>query len=87
MKKSRGSHLRCEFCAEEIESVPFQKDGMNFCSVECSDAMDSGESLPLGEDILDDPEELEDEDFESADDDEVVENEEFEEEEDERRYG
>ncbi len=58
--------MRCDFCGEEIEAVPFQKDGMNFCSLECSDAMETGESIPLGEDVLDDPDEYEgdDEDLE-----------------------
>ena len=80
--------MRCEFCGEEVEGVPFQKDGMNFCSVECSDALDSGETVPMGDDILDDPDEVDDEDFEDVEDDEdAVEDEEFEEEEDERRYG
>lgn len=65
--------MRCDFCGEEIEGVPFQKDGMNFCSLECSDAMETGESIPLGEDVLDDPDEYEgdDEDLdeEQVDDD------------------
>jgi hypothetical protein len=63
--------MRCDFCGEEIESVPFQKDGMNFCSLECSDAMETGESLPMGEDVLDDPEEIEDEDYEDVDGDQI----------------
>ena len=44
--------MLCDFCGEEIEGIPFQKDGMNFCSLECSDAMETGESIPLGEDVL-----------------------------------
>ena len=59
--------MRCDFCGEEIDGVPFQKDGMNFCSLECSDAMETGESIPLGEEILDDPDEY-DEDYEDSDD-------------------
>lgn len=54
--------MRCDFCGEEVEGVPFQKDGMNFCSLECSDAMETGESIPLGEDVLDDPDEYEGDD-------------------------
>lgn len=64
--------MRCDFCGEEIEGVPFQKDGMNFCSLECSDAMETGESIPMGEDVLDDPDEYEDDEDleeEKADDD------------------
>jgi hypothetical protein len=62
--------MRCDFCGEDIEGIPFQKDGMNFCSLECSDAMETGESIPLGEDILDDPDEFEDdEDIDDVDDD------------------
>jgi len=52
--------MQCEFCGEEIEGVPFQKDGMSFCSLECSDAMETGESIPLGVVVLDDPDEYED---------------------------
>jgi len=70
--------MRCDFCGEEIEGVPFQKDGMNFCSLECSDAMETGETIPMGEDILDDPDDLEDEDVE----DEIDEDEEDDDEED-----
>jgi hypothetical protein len=65
--------MRCDFCGEEIEGVPFQKDGMKFCSLECSDAMETGESIPMGEDVLDDPDEYEaDDDLEEeeTDDDE-----------------
>jgi len=63
--------MRCDFCGEEIEGVPFQKDGMNFCSLECSDAMETGESIPLGEDVLDDPDEYDsdDDDLEEEQDD------------------
>ena len=53
--------MRCDFCGEEIEGHPFYKDGMCFCSLECSDAMEGGETMPLGEDILDDPEEVDEE--------------------------
>ena len=60
--------MQCEFCGEEIEGVPFQKDGMNFCSLECSDAMETGESIPLSVDVLDDPDEYEDDDEELEDD-------------------
>ena len=52
--------MHCDFCGEEIESSPFQKEGMNFCSLECSDAMEGGEAIPLGEEILDSPDEYED---------------------------
>ena len=62
--------MLCDFCGEEIEGIPFQKDGMNFCSLECSDAMETGESIPLGEDILDDPEDYDDEDIDESEDDE-----------------
>jgi hypothetical protein len=55
--------MRCDFCGEEIEGHPFYKDGMCFCSLECSDAMEGGETIPLGEDILDDPEETDEEDY------------------------
>lgn len=51
--------MRCEFCGEEIEGHPFYKDGMCFCSLECADAMEGGETIPLGEDILDDPDDAE----------------------------
>lgn len=62
--------MRCDFCGEEIDGAPFQKDGMNFCSLECSDAMETGESIPLGEEVLDDPDEYEDDyDEVDADDD------------------
>ena len=53
--------MHCDFCGEEIEGSPFQKEGMNFCSLECSDAMEGGEAIPLGEEILDNPDEYEDE--------------------------
>jgi hypothetical protein len=72
--------MRCDFCGEEIESTPFQKDGMDFCSLECSDAMETGESIPLGEDVLDDPDELEDDEDEkneAEDDDDQSFDEEF----------
>jgi len=59
--------MRCDFCGEMIEGVPFQKDGMNFCSLECSDAMETGESIPLGEDVLDDPDEFDDDEMEEDD--------------------
>jgi hypothetical protein len=51
--------MRCEFCGEDIEGHPFYKDGMCFCSLECADAMEGGETIPLGEDILDDPDDAE----------------------------
>jgi len=74
--------MRCEFCGEEIEGHPFYKDGMCFCSLECADAMEGGETIPLGEDILDDPDDAEevDEDLvgrDDDDDDEIYEAEEF----------
>lgn len=53
--------MQCDFCGEEIEGSPFQKEGMNFCSLECSDAMEGGEAIPLGEEILDNPDEYDDE--------------------------
>ena len=53
--------MRCDFCGEDIEGATFQKDGMNFCSLECSDAMETGESIPLGAEILDDPDEYDEE--------------------------
>jgi len=68
--------MRCDFCGEDIEGIAFQKDGMNFCSLECSDAMETGESIPMGEDILDDPDDLDDEDI----DDEVEDEDEYDEE-------
>jgi len=52
--------MRCEFSGDEIEGTAFEKDGMNFCSLECSDAMEAGESIPLGEEVLDDPDEYDD---------------------------
>ena len=61
--------MRCDFCGEDLEGTPFQKDGMNFCSLECSDAMETGESMPLGEEVLDDPDEDEDDEAEDSDDD------------------
>lgn len=61
--------MRCDFCGEEIEGIPFQKDGMNFCSLECSDAMETGESIPLGEDVLDDPDEYDEEELDETIDD------------------
>ncbi len=60
--------MRCDFCGEEIEGHPFYKDGMCFCSLECSDAMEEGETMPLGEDILDDPEEVGEEEDEEVED-------------------
>jgi hypothetical protein len=62
--------MRCDLCGEELEGISFQKDGMNFCSLECSDAMETGELMPLGEDILDDPDEYEDDEAEDIEDDE-----------------
>lgn len=59
--------MRCDFCGEEIEGQPFYKDGMSFCSLECSDAMEGGETMPLDEDVLDDPEDYTDESFEEVD--------------------
>jgi len=56
--------MRCDFCGEDIEGTPFQKDGMVFCSLECSDAMEGGENIPLGEEVLDDPDDFEEEDEE-----------------------
>jgi hypothetical protein len=72
--------MRCDFCGEDIEGIPLQKEGMNFCSLECSDAMETGESIHLGEDVLDDPdddvedEEVNDEDEKDDDEDEDDEN-------------
>jgi hypothetical protein len=60
--------MRCDFCGEEIEAVPFHKDGMGFCSQECADAMETGESLPLVEEVLDDPDDDEDEDEDKDED-------------------
>ena len=60
--------MRCDFCGEEIEGQPFHKDGMCFCSVECCDAMEGGEAIPLGDEILDDPD-ADDEYDDSYDDD------------------
>ncbi|MCK5126046.1 MAG: hypothetical protein KAR42_07305 [candidate division Zixibacteria bacterium] len=60
--------MRCEFCGEEIETTPYQNDGMSFCSLECSDAMDSGEAIPVGEEILADPDEFDDDDDDDDDD-------------------
>jgi len=62
--------MRCDFCGEEIEAVPFHKDGMGFCSQECADAMETGESLPLVEEVLDDPDDLDDDVDEDQDKDE-----------------
>jgi hypothetical protein len=75
--------MLCDFCGEEMEGTPFQKDGMNFCSLECSDAMETGESPPMGEDIIDDPDEhdedeeelSEEEDEDTAFDDEYIDDE------------
>lgn len=61
--------MRCDFCGEELEGIPFQKDGMNFCSLECSDAMETGESIPLGEDVLDDPDDYDEDDVDETEDD------------------
>ena len=61
--------MRCDFCGEEIDAIPFLKDGMSFCSLECSDAMESGEALPLDDEILEDPDDdFEDDDFDLLDD-------------------
>ena len=62
--------MRCEFCGEEIEGHPFYKDGMSFCSLECADAMEGGETIPMGEDVLDDPDSDDvDDDYRDADED------------------
>lgn len=61
--------MRCDFCGEEIEGIPFQKDGMNFCSLECSDALETGESIPLDEEVLDEAEDYEDAELVESDDD------------------
>ncbi len=53
--------MRCDFCGEDIENDPYQKDGMSFCSLECSDAMESGETISISEELIDDPDDLEDE--------------------------
>ncbi len=72
--------MRCEFCGEEIEGHPFYKDGMCFCSLECADAMEGGESILLDEDILDDPDDVESESgedrYEDEFDEDVLEDEE-----------
>jgi len=60
--------MRCDFCGEEIEAIPFQKDGMNFCSLECSDAMETGESIPLDEEVLDEADDFADAELEETDD-------------------
>lgn len=62
--------MRCDFCGEEIEGQPFFKDGMSFCSSECMDALEGGETLPMDEEVLDDPDEFEEED--AADEEEDV---------------
>jgi hypothetical protein len=72
--------MRCEFCGEDIEGTPFQRDGMMFCSLECSDAMETGESMPLGDEILEDPDEFEDEDEYEFDDEDDEESDPFDEE-------
>lgn len=61
--------MRCDFCGDEIEGQPFYKEGMNFCSLECSDAMEGGEGVLLGEEILGDPDEEDEEESEDTDDD------------------
>ncbi len=62
--------MQCEFCGEEIEGQPIQRDGMNFCSIECSDLMESGEHTPLdGEEILKDPDEIDDEEYDGFEED------------------
>lgn len=61
--------MRCDFCGEEIEGQTFYKEGMIFCSLECSDAMEGGEALPLAEEILDDPDEVDEEELEEAEED------------------
>ena len=62
--------MRCDFCGEEIEGQPFYKEGMSFCSLECSDAMEGGEGIPLGEEVLDDPDEVDEEEYEEEDEEE-----------------
>ncbi|MFH1700257.1 MAG: hypothetical protein ABIE07_06685 [Candidatus Zixiibacteriota bacterium] len=62
--------MRCDFCGDNIEGIPFQKDGMTFCSLECSDAMETGEAIPLGEEMLDDPDDYDDDDYGLLDEDE-----------------
>ena len=72
--------MRCEFCGEDIEGHPFYKDGMGFCSLECADAMEGGETIPMGEDVLDDPDDMDDADqdySDSDDDDEEYEDDDF----------
>ncbi len=61
--------MRCDFCGEEIEGQQFHKEGMHFCSLECSDAMEGGEAIPLGEEVLDDPDEVDEEESEKAEED------------------
>lgn len=76
--------MRCDFCGEDIDGAPYQKDGMNFCSLECSDAMDSGEAIPLTEEILDDPDDLDDdEDFDLLDSEDDEYDDEYDDDEDE----
>ena len=70
--------MRCEFCGEEIEGLPFYKDGMGFCSLECADAMEGGETIPMGEDVLDDPDEIDDDCDDKEEDDEEYDDDGFE---------
>ena len=70
--------MRCEFCGEDIEGQPLQRDGMNFCSMECSDLMESGEHAPLdGEEILKDPDEIDEEEYGDFAEDEEDDDDEF----------
>ncbi|MEE9443843.1 MAG: hypothetical protein V3V99_14360 [candidate division Zixibacteria bacterium] len=62
--------MRCDFCGDNIEGVPFQKDGMTFCTLECSDALETGEAIPLGEEMLDDSEDSDDDDYDLNDEEE-----------------
>lgn len=63
--------MRCDFCGDNLEGAPFQKDGMIFCSLECSDALETGETIPLGEEILDDPDDYDDDDYDLLDEADV----------------
>ena len=78
--------MRCDFCGEDIEGIPFHKEGMSFCSLECSDAMETGESIHLGEEILDDPDDDEDVDELDGDEDKDENEDEDEDEDKEDRY-
>jgi hypothetical protein len=66
--------MRCDFCGEDLEGTPFQKEGMNFCSLECSDAMETGESMVLGEDVLNDPDEYDEEAVDDTEDEDEKDN-------------